>query len=86
MNSNISVTKQTNKQANRNTYVHIKIEFQNLIERLSFLCRVTDIKITWINPALNLLLGHVKLLPVIIAYRFRMDTSNIIFNIINEKS
>ena len=29
--------------------LHIKIEFQNLIERLSFLCRITDIKIAWIN-------------------------------------
>ena len=27
------------------------IEFQNSIERLSFLCRLTDIKITWINPS-----------------------------------
>ena len=46
MNSNISVTKQTNKQKNRNIY--IKIESQNSIE--SFLCRITDIKIPWINP------------------------------------
>ena len=44
MKSNISVTKQTN----RNT--HIKIEFQNSIERLSFLCCTMDIKIAWINP------------------------------------
>ena len=27
----------------------MKIEFQNSIIRLSFLCRVTDIKIAWIN-------------------------------------
>ena len=28
----------------------MKIEFQNSIARLSFLCRITDIKIAWINP------------------------------------
>ena len=28
----------------------MKIEFENSIRRLSFLCRQTDIKITWINP------------------------------------
>ena len=27
----------------------MKIEFENSIRRLSFLCRLTDIKITWIN-------------------------------------
>ena len=27
-----------------------KIEFENSITRLSFLCRLPDIKITWINP------------------------------------
>ena len=37
-----------NKQTNRNVY--IKIEFQNSIERLSFLCRIKDMKIVWINP------------------------------------
>ena len=37
-----------NKQTNRNVY--IKIEFQNSIERLSFLYRITDMKIVWINP------------------------------------
>ena len=29
------------------------IEFQNPIARLSFLCRVKDIKIAWINPCIN---------------------------------
>ena len=27
-----------------------KIEFQNSIRRLSFLCRLPDIKIAWVNP------------------------------------
>ena len=28
----------------------MKIEFQNSVKRLSCLCRLTDIKIAWINP------------------------------------
>ena len=28
----------------------MKIEFENTIRRLSFLCRLPDIKIAWINP------------------------------------
>ena len=28
----------------------VKIEFENSIRRFSFLCRLTDIKIVWINP------------------------------------
>ena len=28
----------------------MKIEFQNSIVRLRFLCGITDIKIAWINP------------------------------------
>ena len=28
----------------------MKIEFQNSIVRLSFLCHITDIKIAWVNP------------------------------------
>ena len=28
----------------------MKIEFQNSIVTLSFFCRITDIKIAWINP------------------------------------
>ena len=51
MNFNLSVTKQTNKQTNKNIYV--QIEFQNSVERLSFLCCITDIKIAWINPWKN---------------------------------
>ena len=39
----VTINKQTK-------YTYIKIEFQNSIERLSFLCRITDIKIAWINP------------------------------------
>ena len=31
-------------------YHLMKIEFQNSIRRLSFLCRLTDIKIAWLNP------------------------------------
>ena len=30
----------------------MKIEFKNWIKRLSFLCRLPDIKIAWINPCL----------------------------------
>ena len=39
------------KQANKNIYM--KIEFQNSVAKLSFLCRNTDIKIAWINPCKN---------------------------------
>ena len=28
----------------------MKIEFDNSVRRLSFLCRLTDIRIAWINP------------------------------------
>ena len=28
----------------------VKIDFQNSVKRLSFLCRVLGIKIAWINP------------------------------------
>ena len=47
MNSNISVTKQTNRN------IYIEIVFQNSIERLSFLYRITDIYIARINPCLQ---------------------------------
>ena len=30
----------------------MKIEFQNSIRRMSFLCRLADIKIGWINPGI----------------------------------
>ena len=30
----------------------MKIEFQNTIRRLNFLCHLTDIKIAWINPCI----------------------------------
>ena len=33
-----------------NKNIYMKIEFQNLISRLSFFCCITDIKIAWINP------------------------------------
>ena len=57
MNISISVSKETNKQTNKQTGISIytKIEFQNVIERLGFLCRVTDIKIAWISPWVFLL-------------------------------
>ena len=29
----------------------LKIEFENSIRRLSFLCRLAGIKIAWINPS-----------------------------------
>ena len=32
-------------------FIYKKIEFQNSAVRLSFLCRITDIKIAWINPS-----------------------------------
>ena len=46
MNSNslIKKQKQTNKQTNK-----VKIEFQYSIIKLSFLRRITDIRIVWIN-------------------------------------
>ena len=28
----------------------MKIEFENLVRRLSFLCHLIDIKVAWINP------------------------------------
>ena len=37
----LQTNKQTNKQTNRNIY--IKIQFQNSVERLSFLYQITDI-------------------------------------------
>ena len=48
MNPTGLVIKQKQKQTNRN--IDMKIEFQNSIVRLSFLCCITDIKIAWINP------------------------------------
>ena len=32
--------------------IFMKIEFENSIRRLSILCRLPDIKITWINPCM----------------------------------
>ena len=34
----------------KQTEIYIKTEFQNSIERLTFFCRITNIKIAWINP------------------------------------
>ena len=34
----------------------MRIEFQNSIARLSFLCCITDIKISWINPCITIFL------------------------------
>ena len=49
MNSISLVTDwKTNKQTK--IFVYMKIEFQTSIVRLSFLCHITDIKSTWINP------------------------------------
>ena len=51
MNSNSLVIKQKQKQKQTNKqYIYMKIEFQNSIVRLSFLCCIMDIKIGWINP------------------------------------
>ena len=44
MNLNSLGNKQKQKQANK-----MKIEFQNSIVKLSFLCLIKDIKIAWIN-------------------------------------
>ena len=44
MNFNSLGNKQKQKQANK-----MKIEFQNSIVKLSFLCLIKDIKIAWIN-------------------------------------
>ena len=44
MNYNSSVIKQKYYET------YMKIEFQNSIVRLSYLCCITDIKIAWINP------------------------------------
>ena len=35
-------------------YNFMKIQFENSIRRLSFLCRLRDIKIAWINPCIML--------------------------------
>ena len=45
MNSNSLVNKQKLKQTNKQKRTYMKIEFQNSIIILSFLCRTTDIKI-----------------------------------------
>ena len=41
----------------------MKIEFENSIRRLSFLCCLADIKIAWINPCIlkNIILLKKKL-------------------------
>ena len=49
MNSNSLVIKKNQRQANKQ-FIYMKIQFQNSIVRLSFLCHVTDIKISWVNP------------------------------------
>ena len=54
MNSDSLVIKQKQKQTNNKIYMEIEFQnsivTQNSIVRLSFLCRITDIKIAWINP------------------------------------
>ena len=42
----------------------VKIEFENSIRRLSFLCHLTDIKIAWINPC-------------IVAYRTQLEAAQL---------
>ena len=49
MNSNNLIIKRKQKQTNKQK-LYMKIEFQNSIVKLSFLCRITDITIAWINP------------------------------------
>ena len=39
----------------------MKIEFENSIRRLSFLCRLTGIKIAWINPCQGKIFSFFKL-------------------------
>ena len=58
LNATANELQYLSNKANKQT----ETEFQNLIERLSFLCRITDIKIAWINlciqyAALKLLLN-----------------------------
>ena len=65
MNSNSLVITQKQKQTYNKTiyiyiYIYMTIEFQNPIARLSFLCRVKDIKIAWINPCINRLFRPVQ--------------------------
>ena len=55
MNSSNLVIMQKQKQTNIPAkYMYIKIEFQNSIARLSFLCCITEIKIAWINPCVDI--------------------------------
>ena len=49
MNSKSLVNKRKQKQTTKRN-IYMKIEFQNSIARLSFLCHIKDIKIAWINP------------------------------------
>ena len=49
---NFNSLKIEQKQKKKRLYVYMKIESQNSIVRLSFLCRMTDIKSAWINPSL----------------------------------
>ena len=39
----------------------MKIEFENSIRRLSFLCRLTGIKIAWLNPCQGKIFSFFKL-------------------------
>ena len=57
MNSNSLINKEKQEQTNKRN--DMKIEFQNSIVKFRFLCRVTDIKIAWINTC-----GRVILLQV----------------------
>ena len=45
ISKNKKIKQKTKKQ------IYMKIELQNSIVRLSFLCHITNIKIAWINPS-----------------------------------
>ena len=49
MNSKSLVNKQKQKQTTKRN-IYMKIEFQNSVARLSFLCHIKGIKIAWMNP------------------------------------
>ena len=53
----------------------MKIEFQNSIRRLSFLCGIWDIKIAWINPCTDSIILHSATTVVIVFFSFPAQSS-----------
>ena len=60
----------------------VKIEFENSIIRLSFLCHLTDIKIAWMNPWHKSKLVQFTLLHVLwqfsIKFSFSLQVCNFV--------